>query len=123
MRLIWVGVGGALGAVLRYWLDGVVSRWAPGAFPWGTFVINVSGCFAIGFLSTLLTGRILPHPALRTALLVGFVGAYTTFSTFAYETQQLARGGAFALALANVAASVVAGLLAVWLGTALGGAL
>jgi len=123
LRLIWVGVGGALGAVLRYWLDGVVSRWAPGAFPWGTFVINVSGCFAIGFLSTLLTGRILPHPALRTALLVGFVGAYTTFSTFAYETQQLARGGAFALALANVAASVVAGLLAVWLGTALGGAL
>ena len=121
--MIWVGIGGALGAVLRYWLDGVVSRWAPGAFPWGTFVINVSGCFAIGFLSALLTGRVLPHPALRTALLVGFVGAYTTFSTFAYETQQLARGGAFALALANVVASVVAGLLAVWLGTALGGAL
>jgi len=125
VRFVWVGVGAAgfFGAISRYWLDGLVSRLAPGAFPWGTFVVNISGCFVIGLLSTLLVGKVLPHPAMRTAILVGFVGAYTTFSTFAYETLQLAKGGALALALANVAASLVAGLLAVWLGTAVGGAL
>jgi fluoride exporter len=123
VQFVWVGVAGSLGAILRYWLDGVVSRWASALFPWGTFVVNISGCFVIGFLSALLTGRLLPHPVLRTAVLVGFVGAYTTFSTFGYETLQLLRGGAIALALANVGASVVAGLLAVWLGTTVGAAL
>jgi fluoride exporter len=123
LRWLWVGVAGFFGAVLRYWLDGVVSRWASSAFPWGTFVINLTGCFVIGFLSAVLTGKFLPHPVVRTAVLVGFVGAYTTFSTFAYETLQLAKGGAFGFAVANIAASLVAGLLAVWLGDALGGAL
>ncbi len=123
MRWVAIGVAGALGAVLRYWLDGLVSRAAPGAFPWGTFVVNVSGCFAIGLLSAVLTGKFLPHPVLRTAILVGFVGAYTTFSTFTYETLQLGRGGAVGIALANVGASVVAGFGAVWLGTVIGGAL
>lgn len=123
LRWFWVGLAGFFGAVLRYWLDGVISRWASSPFPWGTFVVNVSGCFVIGFLSALLTGRFLPHPLLRTSVLVGFVGAYTTFSTFAYETLQLAKASAFGLALANIAASLVAGFLAVWLGTALGGAL
>ena len=101
----------------------MVSRWATGAFPWGTFVVNISGCFVIGFLSALLTGKFLPHPVLRTAVLVGFVGAYTTFSTFAYESLQLLRGGALAMAVANLAGSVAVGLVAVWLGTTLGGAL
>ena len=123
MQFVWVGVAGSLGAVSRYWLDGVVSRWITGPFPWGTFVVNISGCFVIGFLSALLTGKFLPHPALRTAVLVGFVGAYTTFSTFAYQSLQLLRGGAVALAVANLAGSVTAGLLAVWLGTTVGGAL
>ncbi len=125
MRFVWVGVGvaGFFGAISRYWLDGLVSRLLPGAFPWGTFVVNVSGCFVIGLLSALLTGKLLPHPAMRTAILVGFVGAYTTFSTFAYETLQLAKAGAIAIALANVTASLVVGMLAVWLGTAVGGAL
>jgi fluoride exporter len=123
VRFVWVGVAGSFGAVLRYWLDGVVTRWTSGLFPWGTFVVNISGCIIIGFLSALLTGRFLPHPVLRTAVLTGFVGAYTTFSTFEYETLQLLRGGAIALAVANVMASVAAGLLAVWLGTTVGSAL
>jgi fluoride exporter len=123
VQFVWVGLAGSLGAILRYWLDGVVSRWAGGLFPWGTFAVNMTGCFIIGFLSALLTGRFLPHPVLRTAVLVGFVGAYTTFSTFAYETLQLLRGGAIAVAIANVAGSVVAGLIAVWLGTTVGTAL
>jgi fluoride exporter len=123
VQFVWIGVAGSLGAVSRYWLDGVVSRWATGAFPWGTFVVNISGCFVIGFLSAVLTGKFLAQPALRTAVLVGFVGAYTTFSTFAYQSFQLARGGAVALAFANLAGSVLAGLVAVWLGTTIGGAL
>jgi fluoride exporter len=123
VQFVWIGVAGSLGAVSRYWLDGVVSRLATGAFPWGTFVVNISGCFVIGFLSVVLTGKFLAQPALRTAVLVGFVGAYTTFSTFAYQSFQLARGGAVALAFANLAGSVLAGLVAVWLGTTIGGAL
>jgi CrcB protein len=123
VQFVWIGVAGSLGAVSRYWLDGVVSRWATGAFPWGTFVVNISGCFVIGFLSVVLTGKFLAQPALRTAVLVGFVGAYTTFSTFAYQSFQLARAGAVALAFANLAGSVLAGLVAVWLGTTIGGAL
>jgi fluoride exporter len=123
VQFVWIGVAGSLGAVSRYWLDGVVSRWATWAFPWGTFVVNISGCFVIGFLSVVLTGKFLAQPALRTAVLVGFVGAYTTFSTFAYQSFQLARGGAVALAFANLAGSVLAGLVAVWLGTTIGGAL
>ncbi len=123
MQFVWIGVAGSLGAISRYWLDGVVSRWATGAFPWGTFVVNISGCFVIGLLSAVLAGKFLSQPALRTAVLVGFVGAYTTFSTFAYQSFQLARGGAVALALANLAGSVTAGLVAVWLGTTIGGAL
>jgi CrcB protein len=123
MRVVLIGIAGFCGAISRYWVDGVVSRVTSGSFPWGTFVINVSGCFAIGFLTTLLTGKVLPHPALRTAILVGFIGAYTTFSTFAYETLQLARGGATLMAMANVAASIVVGLAAAWVGIRLGGAL
>ena len=123
MRAIWVGVAGFGGAVARYWLDNLVSRATSGSFPWGTFVVNVTGCFLVGFLSALLTGRVLPHPALRTAVLVGFIGAYTTFSTFMYETVQLYRGGAALMALGNVAISVVTGFGAAWAGTLLGAAL
>ncbi|HUC14838.1 MAG TPA: fluoride efflux transporter CrcB [Acidimicrobiales bacterium] len=122
MRAVAVGLAGFFGAVSRYWLDGLVSRATSGAFPWGTFVVNVSGCFAIGFLTTLLTGKILPHPVLRTAILVGFIGAYTTFSTYVWESLQLARGGALLIAAANVVASVAAGLGAAWLGMSLAGA-
>ena len=123
MRAVLVGVAGFFGAIARYWLDGLVSRVTGGSFPWGTLVVNVSGCFAIGFLTALLTGKVLPHPAMRTAILVGFIGAYTTFSTFAYETLQLVRGGAVLLAVANVAVSIIVGLGAAWVGIMLAEAL
>ena len=97
-----------------------MSRQTKGAFPWGTFIVNVSGCFLLGFLITLLTERVLPHPNIRMALTVGFVGAYTTFSTFAYETLRLAEDGAVRLALTNVLASVALGILAAWHGTVAG---
>jgi len=123
MRTIWVGVGGFFGAVARYGLGGFLSERAHGAFPWETFIINASGCFALGFVFTLLTERFLPHPTLRIALTVGFLGAYTTFSTFAFETMRLTEDGAMLIAAANIFGSVSAGLLAVYAGTWLGRAL
>ena len=123
MRTIWVGIAGFFGAIARYSLGGFLAQRTHSGFPWETFVINVSGCFALGFLFALLTERFLPHPTLRIALTVGFLGAYTTFSTFAFETMRLAEDGALLLAGANVLASVGAGLLAVYAGTWAGRAL
>jgi fluoride exporter len=123
VRAVWVGVGGFCGAVSRYWLDGVVSRATGGSFPWGTWVVNVSGCFVVGLLMTLLTERLMPHPTLRIALTVGFVGAYTTFSTFAYESVRLGQTGALGIAVVNVVTSLAAGFVATWTGIMLGRAL
>jgi fluoride exporter len=123
MRTMWIGVAGFAGAVSRYVVEGWVSSRSQGAFPWGTFVVNVSGCFVLGFVFTLLTERFLPHPTLRSALTIGFVGAYTTFSTFAFETMRLGEDGAVLLATINVAASVTAGIAAVFAGVAVGRAL
>lgn len=118
--LLAVMVAGAAGAVCRYGVDGMVSSRLSGQLPWGTLVVNLSGCLVIGFLSTMLTERFAIDPALRIGLTVGFVGSYTTFSTLALETTQLAQAGSFGVALLNVGASVVAGCLAVVAGAAFG---
>lgn len=123
MRTLWIGVAGFAGAVSRYAVEGWVSDRTRGDLPWGTLVVNASGCFLLGFLFALLTERFLPHPTVRAALTIGFLGAYTTFSTFAFETMRLAEDGAVLLAVANVAASLGAGLVAVYAGTWLGRAL
>lgn len=123
MRLVWIAVAGALGAVSRYQVEGWVSNVTKGDLPYGTLVVNVSGSFLLGFLFTLLTERLLPHPDLRVALTVGFVGAYTTFSTLTFETLQLGQAGAISAAAMNVVGSFTAGMVAVWLGTVVGRAL
>ena len=120
MRILLIGVAGFAGAVTRFQIEGWVSRMTGGSFPWGTFVVNVSGCLVLGFVFTFLTERLLPHPDLRSAVTIGFLGSYTTFSTFAFETVRLGEDGAVLLALANVVASVAVGLVAVWLGVTLG---
>ncbi len=120
MRAIWVGLAGFFGAVFRYWIDGWVSRVTGGGFPWGTFVVNMTGCFLIGFATTILTERLRVHPIVRTAVTIGFIGAYTTFSTFAYESLRQLQDGAFGIALVNVAASVVGGIVAAWAGVVVG---
>lgn len=89
-------------------------------FPWGTFVINVTGSFAIGLLMTILTERML-HPYWRLLLVIGFFGGYTTFSSFEYETLQAVRQGTRWIGLLNVVGSVVCGYFAVWLGVLLAG--
>ena len=123
MRALWVGVAGFFGAMSRYWFDGWVTRLSGGSFPWGTFAVNISGCFAIGLLTTVFTERLLPHPTVRVAVTVGFVGAYTSFSTYAYESLRQIQDGALGLAVANVVGSVVLGVAAAWLGVVAGRAL
>jgi len=114
-----VGVGGFFGAIARYLIDYWISRRMGSLFPYGTLVINVSGSFILGLFATS-TERWIVHPHWRLLLGVGFVGAYTTFSTFGYETHRLIEEGSFGLALLNVLLSVIVGLMAVRLGILLG---
>jgi len=118
---IIVLVGGGTGALARYVLGTAIMQRYGGPFPLGTFVINISGSFLIGLLMTMLTERLQPHPYWRLLLVVGFLGGYTTFSSFEYETLQAARDGSKWLALLNVVGSVVVGYVAVWLGMLLAG--
>lgn len=116
VRIAVVALGGALGAVARYGVSLLVARFWTADFPLGTFLINVSGSFILGFFATFAAERTALDPLWRLLVATGFVGAYTTFSTFEYETQRLTESGEAALAVANVAASVVAGFIAVQLG-------
>ena len=113
-KYLAVALGSAMGGTLRYYLGGTVLSRLAGAFPLATFVINVTGSFIIGFFLTLVTERISLSQNLRLAIAVGFVGAYTTFSTFEYETARLLEEKHFILALLNVLLSVVVGFVAVW---------
>jgi fluoride exporter len=118
-RYLMVLLGGATGSLTRYLVGIAIMSRTGGRFPWGTVFINITGSFLIGFIMTLLTERLHPHPNWRLLLVVGFLGGYTTFSSFEWETFSLASAGARWLGLLNVAGSVVVGYLAVWLGAAL----
>jgi CrcB protein len=118
-----IAVAGALGALARYGLEGVVGRRLPGAFPWSTFVVNVSGALVLGFVFTVMAEQVTVASWLRGAATIGFLGSYTTFSTLSFETYRLVEDGAPALAAANAAGSVAAGLLAVYVGVVAGRAL
>jgi fluoride exporter len=113
-----VMLGGATGSLARYLVGAAIMNRVGGRFPLGTVFINITGSFLIGFLMTLLTGRLSPHPLLRPLLVVGFLGGYTTFSSFEWETLGLVGDGARWLGLINVIGSVVLGYIAVWLGAA-----
>lgn len=117
-RVFWLSAGGALGVNARYWLGVWIGRWASPRFPWATVTINVTGSFAIGFLTAALAVWA-PHPYARLFAVVGFLGGFTTFSTFSQESLSLWERGGPWLALANMAGSVLAGFVAVALGAAL----
>ncbi|HEY2943495.1 MAG TPA: fluoride efflux transporter CrcB [Vicinamibacteria bacterium] len=117
-RTLVVGAGGFLGASARYVLGGLVYRWLPATFPWATLVINVTGCFGIGFLAVMVEERMVLGPSARLFLMVGILGGYTTFSTFGYETIALLRESSFAAAALNVLGQVALGLVAVAAGAA-----
>ncbi len=119
--LLLAGLGGFVGSAGRYAIGGFVHRLLPfAAFPVGTLVVNVAGCFLIGVVAGLVDARQLFSPDLRVFLMVGVLGGFTTFSSFAYETLALARDASFARAAVNIAAQVILGLTAAWLGYAAG---
>jgi CrcB protein len=111
-----------VGVNARYWLGFWLSQRVTHPFPWATFVINVTGSFAIGFLTVALA-RWLPHPNVRLFTLVGLLGGYTTFSTFSFDSLTLWERGEVGLALANMVGSVAAGFVAVVIGVGLARAL
>lgn len=120
MKILAIAVAGALGAVSRYAISGGVYRLTGSSFPYGTVIVNVTGCFLIGLLYRLSEAGT-PWPVeLRVAVFIGFLGGYTTFSTFGYETFMLVRAAEFARAAVNVTLHLVAGLGSVWLGYELG---
>lgn len=117
VRWLLVGLGGALGAMARFGLAGAVQLAFPKAsFPFGTMVVNLLGCLAIGVVMGLSDARQAFTAEVRAFLVPGILGGFTTFSAFGYETLALARDGDHARALANVAVSVIAGLACVWVG-------
>ncbi len=119
-RVLWVGFGGFLGAVLRYLISGGVERWTENVnFPHGTLAVNLIGCFIIGLLSHLLESRGIFGVEARLFIFIGVLGAFTTFSTFGNETLNLLREGDNLFALGNIAVHVVLSLGMVWLGRAL----
>ncbi len=120
MEYVIIGIGGFLGANARYIVGGWITRTWDSAFPWGTVIINITGSFLLGLLMVNLTARPLASPHYRLFFAVGFLGAYTTFSTFSYETLRLIQAHSLGAALMNVVGSVVVGLVGVVLGMWLG---
>jgi len=118
MKTLIVGTGGFLGAIARYGLSGLVHRFTGGLFPLGTLAVNLIGCFVIGGLMSLVEDRQMLAPSTRLFLGIGFLGSFTTFSTFSYETVALMRHGSMRLAALNVGVSVILGLVAVAAGWA-----
>jgi CrcB protein len=121
---LWLALGGALGTIARYWLNGLVSGHFD-TFPMGTLVINVSGSFVISFFATLTDpdGRFIVSPTARTFFMTGICGGYTTFSSFSLQTLNLARDGEWLYAGLNAGLSLFLCLLAAWLGHILARAL
>jgi len=120
VRYLLILFGGGVGSLARYAAGLAITMRFGSRFPLGTMVVNITGSFLIGLLMTLLTEHFQPHPYWRLALVVGFLGGYTTFSSFEWETFSTIRDGGFWIGLANVAGSVVFGYAAVWLGALLG---
>ena len=125
LTYFWIGLGGALGSIARFWMSNVIAHRFGNALPWGTLFVNVSGSLLIGIAAGLSMsgGRLATADSFRQFFVVGVCGGYTTFSAFSVQTLDLARAGNFAAAGGNVLLSVVLCLVAVWLGHMIGTAL
>lgn len=118
-KLALLAIAGALGTLSRYGLGSLVMKWCGPGFPWGTFVINSLGCFLFGLVVALVEGKWLSAEA-AAVLLTGFMGAFTTFSTFTHDSAELLRTSAWFAAFANIAGQIVLGLLLLIAGMSLG---
>lgn len=119
-KFLYLSVGGAAGTLSRYWLSGVAQRLAGGSFPLGTFTVNMLGCLLFGAVWGFFENRMLPGSEVRLLVLTGFMGAFTTFSTYMFETAELVKLGQLLSALLNVVGQSIAGLILVLVGMALG---
>ena len=115
-KLLLIGLAGFIGTLSRYWLSGLVAKRYGETFPLGTLVVNLVGCFLVGLLFYLLQERFLVNQTVRTAVLIGFLGGFTTFSSFGLQTFTLLQDGEFGLAALNVTVVNLIGLLLVWAG-------
>ena len=122
-KYLLIAAGGALGSIARYWVSATVSGREGTRFPWGTFVVNISACIIIGFTLTWLGRHVELNPAWRYLIPTGFIGAYSTFSTYEWETFTTMEAGEVGIALLYVVSSVAVGLAAVWIGAKLASAL
>jgi CrcB protein len=116
-KYILIAIGGALGSMARYWVGSTIANRMGTKFPYGTFVINITACVVIGFSLSFLAKRADLNPAWRFLVPVGFIGAYSTFSTYEWETLSTIRSGAFLLAVLYAFSSLILGLAAVWGGS------
>jgi CrcB protein len=118
MNYLWVGLGGAIGSIGRYWISGLIARGFGETFPWGTLIVNMTGSFIIGLFATLTApdGRLFVSSDARIFVMVGICGGYTTFSSFSLQTLSLARNGEWLSVGLNIMLSVGLCLLFVWAG-------
>ena len=123
LKYLFVGIGGCLGSILRFWLGTYIGSKMGTRFPYGTFVINITGSFLIGLVFAFLTVKTQWSPNWRYLIPIGFIGGYTTFSSFEYETLRSIQDGQIGLGLLYVATSVVIGFVAVWGGMIAGRAI
>ena len=114
MTVLLVAIGGAVGSIARYLLSSFVHRVVTPLFPFGTFAVNVLGCAVFGAIAGLAHERFLLRPGTRAFLLIGVLGGFTTFSTFAFESFELLRDGQFFFAAVNIVGQVVAGIVGLW---------
>ena len=119
---LWIALGSALGGMARFWCNGVMARLLGETFPWGTLFVNVLGSLIIGFFATLTApdGRMFVDQTTRQFVMIGFLGGYTTFSSFSLQTLNLVNDGEWLYGGANIVGSVTLCLLAVWAGMMLG---
>ena len=122
-KLLLIGLAGALGALARYGLSGFVQRYSGFTFPVGTLVVNLLGTFLFGFIWSLVEQRLVISVETRVVILSGFLGAFTTFSSFMFETSALVGDGQWGYALLNITAQIVLGMIAIFLGLAAGRAI
>jgi fluoride exporter len=119
-KYLMVAIGGALGSILRFWVGTYISNRIATRFLAGTFVVNMTACFLIGFVITVLAEKSSWNPNWRYLIPIGFIGGYSTFSTFEYETFRVFQEGDFLIAGFNVVLSVVVGFVSVWVGVITG---